>query len=105
MTTYTPYTVRIRVPNAAQVAIVGDFNHWHSSAHPLVQIAPDLWERIVDLPPGKHRYAFFVVDASTGGLHSRILANGSVLWVPDSPDHAITLTPHPSLAITPRKVA
>jgi hypothetical protein len=105
MTTFTPYTIRIHVPNAAQVAIVGDFNHWHSSAHPLVQIAPDLWERIVDLPPGNHRYAFFILEHTATALRSRILANGSVLCVPDAPDHPITLTPHPTLALTPRRVA
>ncbi|HVS73463.1 MAG TPA: glycogen-binding domain-containing protein [Phycisphaerae bacterium] len=99
MSTFTPYTIRIRVPAAQQVSIVGDFNHWHSSAHPLVEVAPGLWERIIDLPPGKHRYAFFILDDAGGALHSRVLANGSVLWVPDSPDQAITLTPHPALAL------
>ena len=99
MPRFTPYTIRIRVPGARDVAIVGDFNHWHSSAHPLVEVSPGLWERIIDLPPGKHRYAFFILDDAPGSLRSRVLANGSVLWVPDSPDHAVTLLPHPALAL------
>ena len=102
MITTIPHTIRVRVPHARQVAIVGDFNNWHSNAHPLVQVAPDLWERIVDLPAGKHRYAFFVIDdlsVSEGSVRSRVVGNGAVLWVPDNPDHSFSVTAHPSLTL------
>src|SRR4051794_5645186 len=95
-----PHTIRIRIPNARQVSIVGDFNNWHSNAHPLVQIAPGLWERIVDLPAGKNRYAFFVLDdvpAQEGALRTRVIGNGAVLWVPENPEHSFSITAHPSL--------
>ena len=100
MATFIPHTIRIHLPNALQVSIVGDFNNWHSNAHPLVQVGPDLWERLVDLPPGKHRYAFFVLhDSDDRDLRSRIIGNGSVLWVPESEEQAISITAHPELAM------
>jgi 1,4-alpha-glucan branching enzyme len=111
MTTYIPHTIRIRVPNARHVAVVGDFNNWHTSAHPLVEVTPGSWERIIDLPAGKHRYAFFVLEDADHehlfdlnsqprtGLRSRIIANGSVLWVSENPDHAVSITAHPALAL------
>ncbi len=114
MTTYIPHTIRIRVPNARHVAVVGDFNNWHTSAHPLVEVAPGAWERIIDLPPGKHRYAFFVLEESgnerllnngdhhANPLRSRIVANGSVLWVSENPNHAVSITAHPALALHPK---
>ena len=110
MTTYIPHTIRIRLPNARHVAVVGDFNNWHTSAHPLIEVAPGAWERIIDLPPGKHRYAFFVLENNGnerllndgGSLRSRIVANGSVLWVSDNPQHAVSITPHPALALHPQ---
>lgn len=109
-----PHTVRIRIPDAQHVALVGDFNNWHTAAHPLVQVGEDLWERIIDLSPGKYRYAFFVLndsqksgdDASPGqgsgagaALRSRVIGNGSVLWVPEDPEQALSITAHPGLAL------
>ena len=110
METYIPHTIRIRIPNVRHVAVVGDFNNWHTSAHPLVEVAPDMWERIVDLPTGKHRYAFFVVDEvnsdrGDGTFRSRVVGNGSVLWVPENPAEALSVTAHPALAVHQREVA
>jgi 1,4-alpha-glucan branching enzyme len=102
MKVFIPHTIRIRIPNARQVAIVGDFNNWHSNAHPLVRVGPDLWERIVDFPTGKQRYAFFVIDdvaKAAAGVRSRIVANGSVLWVPENSQQSLSVTAHPNLAI------
>ena len=102
MKVYIPHTIRIRLPHARQVSVVGDFNNWHSSAHPLVQVGPDLWERFVDLPPGKHRYAFFVIDdlvASAGAVKSRVVGNGAVLWVPENPQQSLAVTAHPALSL------
>jgi hypothetical protein len=102
MKTYTPHTIRVHIPGATQVSVVGDFNNWHSNAHPLVQVGPDAWERILDLPSGKHRYAFFVIDDmkdSKGIMRSRVVGSGAVLWVPEDPDHSLTVTAHPSLTL------
>jgi len=104
MEVYIPHTIRIRIPNAQHVAVVGDFNNWHTSAHPLVEVGPDLWERLVDLPAGKHRYAFFVIEntgsqGSEGSLRSRVVANGAVIYVPENLEQAVSITAHPALAI------
>jgi hypothetical protein len=102
MKNYIPHTIRIRLAGARQVSLVGDFNNWHSSAHPLVQVGPDLWERIVDLPVGKHRYAFFVIDdlgASGGAVKSRVVGNGAVLWVPERAGQSLSITAHPGLSV------
>src|SRR5579884_1342107 len=95
METFIPHTIRIRISGAEHVSVVGDFNNWHTSAHPLVEAAPELWERIVDLPSGKHRYAFFVIEKTgegRAGVRSRVVANGSVLWVPENPEQAVSIT-------------
>jgi 1,4-alpha-glucan branching enzyme len=102
MKTYIPHTLRLRLSGARHVALVGDFNNWHSNAQQLVQVAPDLWERIVDLSPGKYRYAFFVIDdlqASQGAVKSRVVGNGAVLWVPDDPANSVSVTSHPGLSL------
>lgn len=44
---------------ANRVSVVGSFNHWSPSAHPLRQ-TEDLWEITVFLPPGSYPYAFDV---------------------------------------------
>ena len=92
MKVYIPHTIRIRLPHARQVSVVGDFNNWHSSAHPLVQVGPDLWERIVDLPPGKHRYAFFVIDdlVASADFRHRLGSLSADLARADSPGDTTT---------------
>jgi hypothetical protein len=48
-------------PAAAAVAVVGDFNDWDPSAHPLERArAGGLWTVTIPLTPGRHRYAFIV---------------------------------------------
>jgi 1,4-alpha-glucan branching enzyme len=49
-----------QAPHAHQVALVGDFNQWNPSAHPM-QPQPDRsWQLCVELRHGHHRYAFLV---------------------------------------------
>ena len=91
MPSFIPHTIRIRIPNARQVAIIGDFNNWHSNDDPLVEVAPGLWERVVDLPVGKHRYAFFVIDDAADAIRTRIVGNGSVLRVPEDPEQSFSI--------------
>lgn len=56
-------------PEAATVALVGDFNHWRPEATPLRPAGADgVWVVDVRLTPGRHEYAF-VVDGTR--------------WVPD----------------------
>jgi hypothetical protein len=52
-------------PEAASVALVGDFNDWNVSATPLVQDQGDgVWSVTVPLTPGRYQYSF-LVDGST----------------------------------------
>ncbi len=52
-------------PEAASVALVGDFNDWNVSATPLVQGQGDgVWSVTVPLTPGRYQYSF-LVDGST----------------------------------------
>jgi 1,4-alpha-glucan branching enzyme len=100
MKVYVPHTLRVQIPKASYVAVVGDFNNWHSNAHPLVQIGPESWGRIVDLPVGRHRYAYFVIeDAEDGSIRSRLLGEGSILCVPERPEKSVQVSAHPALAL------
>ena len=91
MRNFIPHTIRIRIPNARQVAVIGDFNNWHSNADPLVEVAAGLWERIVDLPVGKHRYAFHVIDDAADAIRSHIVGYGSVVRVPEDPEQSFSI--------------
>jgi hypothetical protein len=48
-------------PNARHVALVGDFNMWNPANSPMQRIAgTDAWAIDIDLPAGRHVYAFVV---------------------------------------------
>lgn len=46
-------------PQAASVALVGDFNDWDPARSPM-QTANGIWATVVRLAPGRYRYAFLV---------------------------------------------
>jgi hypothetical protein len=46
-------------PQAASVALVGDFNDWDPARSPM-QTAHGVWATVVRLAPGRYRYAFLV---------------------------------------------
>ena len=98
MSNLISHSIRVRIPHAQHVALIGDFNDWNSAAHPLAQVAPGLWERVVSLPAGQHQYAFFVVDDvrhNGGALRTRVEGRGAVLWVPENPEQALSVTSYP----------
>ena len=47
-------------PQAQSVSLVGDFNKWNPTAHPMKQTPDGAWLLLVELPHGHHRYAFLV---------------------------------------------
>jgi hypothetical protein len=49
-------------PQAARVAVVGDFNGWDLSATPARRQPDGTWTTFVTLPPGRHVYSFVVDD-------------------------------------------
>lgn len=56
---YVHFTVN--APNARTVSVIGDFNDWDATAHPLRQAqGQGLWETWVPVRPGRYRYAFLV---------------------------------------------
>ena len=60
-------------PHAANVAVVGDFNNWDAKATPMTRTKTGgTWSVAIQLPPGRHVYAFVVNGA-----------NGSTQWVAD----------------------
>ena len=46
-------------PQAASVSLVGDFNDWDPTRAPM-QTAHGVWATVVQLAPGRYRYAFLV---------------------------------------------
>jgi hypothetical protein len=65
--TQLPDTSRARVvkfvliaPQAARVAVVGDFNGWDEAATPAVKQPDGTWSTFVTLYPGRHVYSFIV---------------------------------------------
>ena len=67
-----PQRFELNAPQAASVSLVGDFNNWNQSATPMVRSADGTgWTVTVELPAGRHVYAF-VVDGAKGSK-----------WVPD----------------------
>jgi 1,4-alpha-glucan branching enzyme len=47
-------------PQAQYVTMVGDFNNWSATMHPMKQMADKAWQITVELKHGHHRYAFLV---------------------------------------------
>jgi len=45
---------------AQHVSLVGDFNGWNASAHPMKRMPDKTWYLTVELKHGHHRYAFMV---------------------------------------------
>ncbi|HZN68524.1 MAG TPA: hypothetical protein VFB66_24800 [Tepidisphaeraceae bacterium] len=53
---------RFHYPRAVHVSLLGDFNRWATNSTPMCRREDGTWEAAVELPPGTHRYCYFVVD-------------------------------------------
>lgn len=75
-------------PQAASVALVGDFNDWDPTRAPMRAARGGVWSTVVPLVPGRYRYAFLV-----NGVEWR--ADPSAPAVPDeefgSPSSVVTV--------------
>ncbi len=49
-----------RAPEAKSVALVGDFNNWDPTAHPMTRMPDGGWIIRMELPHGHHEYLFLV---------------------------------------------
>jgi 1,4-alpha-glucan branching enzyme len=47
-------------PQAKAVSLVGDFNNWDPTVHPMKQMPDKAWFKTLELKHGHHRYAFLV---------------------------------------------
>lgn len=81
------YTFQLKdYPAAKQVFLAGDFNGWNSKGLPMVRRG-DVWECMVHITPGKHRYKFVVDDkwmldpANPLWEENEYGTGNSVLWV------------------------
>lgn len=45
---------------AKSVYLVGDFNHWNATTHPMKHMPDHSWLLTLELKHGHHRYAFLV---------------------------------------------
>jgi len=62
----TPTGMRFKFVDrdARSVSVAGSFNQWSTSSHPLSRVLTSaLWEAVVPLPPGEHRF-MFVIDGT-----------------------------------------
>lgn len=75
---------------ANSVALVGSFNHWNPSVHPL-RCVDGRWQITIYLPPGTYPYAFVIGGELVRDpdpqrtLHGPLGARYSVLVVSDGP--------------------
>jgi 1,4-alpha-glucan branching enzyme len=53
-------TFRCQAAQAAEVFLIGDFNHWDATAHPMHSQSDGSWFLQVPLPGGRHYYQFLV---------------------------------------------
>jgi 1,4-alpha-glucan branching enzyme len=58
--TLRPVNFIWNAPQAKAVSLVGDFNQWDPSAHPMKQMPDRAWMITMELKQGHHRYAFLV---------------------------------------------
>lgn len=54
------YEFVLVAPNAASVALVGDFNDWNPARSPMRATHAGIWATVVPLVPGRYHYAFLV---------------------------------------------
>ena len=52
-------------PQAKSVALIGDFNQWQPTAHPMKQMPDGGWVIRMELPHGHHQYQFLVDGVPT----------------------------------------
>lgn len=53
-------TVRTRIPDAAAVFLVGDFNNWSTAATPMHHVGQGEWEIHLSTSQRIERFCFFV---------------------------------------------
>ncbi len=55
-------TIRLRIPHAREVFLLGDFNNWSTVATPLRHIGGWMWEATVPAGSAMKQMAVFVIE-------------------------------------------
>ena len=55
----------IKAPDAQSVSLIGDFNQWDPSVHPMKKQADGFWTIQIPMHHGHHRYQFLVDGVPT----------------------------------------
>ena len=53
-------TMRLNVQGAGTVCLMGDFNNWNHTIHPMKRNEKGVWAKTVMLPEGRYEYKFLV---------------------------------------------
>ena len=53
-------TFSLNAPVAKQVVVLGDFNEWSATKHPMKKNENGDWQKIAMLPAGRYEYRFLV---------------------------------------------
>ncbi|MFH0725342.1 MAG: glycogen-binding domain-containing protein [Pseudomonadota bacterium] len=53
-------TLSLELPAANEVFLMGDFNDWNPTMHPMKKDGSGVWKKMVMLFPGKYEYRFMV---------------------------------------------
>ena len=59
-----------RAPQAQHVFLIGDFNGWQPTAHPMTRMPDGGWVIRMELPHGHHQYLFLVNGKPTLDLNA-----------------------------------
>jgi len=74
-------TFSFSAPEAGKVSLVGEFNNWDSSKHPMKCDDNGLWTKTVMLEPGIYEYKFLADEnwmTDTKNEHSRLNGYGTL---------------------------
>ena len=50
----------LKMPEARQVILLGDFNHWNPKTHPMRKDENGVWRKTMMIYPGRYEYRFVV---------------------------------------------
>jgi 1,4-alpha-glucan branching enzyme len=53
-------TFHCTAPQAASVCLIGDFNNWSPTTHPMLRQPDGSWLLQISLPRGRHHYQFLI---------------------------------------------
>jgi 1,4-alpha-glucan branching enzyme len=74
------YNFVVVCDDAQEVYLLGDFNHWSTSATRMELTEQHIWQLSLQLPAGEHRFSYFVVDRQHRG--GQVAPFGNTYFLP-----------------------